>query len=99
MLRAHRSGDQVAISVDDEGVAIPSEDFVRVFDRFYKRDDERSGPGVGLWIAKDFVSSMGGQIQVDTSDRGNTFTFTLPAILRADVTLPPDNVLVGRQLP
>lgn len=99
MLRAHRSGDQVAISVDDEGAAIPSEDFVRVFDRYYKRDDQRSGPGVGLWIAKDFVSSMGGQIQVDTSDRGNTFTFTLPAILRADLTLPPDNVLVGGQLP
>lgn len=99
MLRAHRSGDEVVIAVDDEGASIPPEDFERVFDRFYKRNDERCGPGVGLWIAKDFVTSMDGQIRVETSDRGNTFTFSLPASLRTYVTLPPDDVLVSRQLP
>jgi PAS domain S-box-containing protein len=71
------------VSVTDEGIGIAPEQVERVFDRFYQIDSSETrsfpGSGLGLYIAKELVQSMGGEITVESEQgRGSTFTFTLP---------------------
>lgn len=61
-------GDQVIISVEDNGVGIGEKDLPHVFERLYKVDRGRSqkGSGLGLAIVKQMVEKMDGQIQVQS---------------------------------
>jgi signal transduction histidine kinase len=80
-----RNGDanQVTIEIRDSGPGIPSEDQVRVFDRFYRVDKARwresGGAGLGLSIAKWAVEAHGGSIGLNSEpNRGCTFRISLP---------------------
>jgi PAS domain S-box-containing protein len=71
------------VSVTDEGIGIAPEQYERVFDRFYQIDSSETrsfpGSGLGLYIAKELVQSMGGEIKLSSElGAGSTFTFTLP---------------------
>jgi len=76
-------GDEVEISVQDDGPGIPPEALERVFERFYRVDKARSreqgGTGLGLSIVKHIVQSHGGKVWAKSEiGRGATFFFTLP---------------------
>jgi PAS domain S-box-containing protein len=71
------------ISVSDEGIGIAPDNIERIFDRFYQVDSSETrsfpGSGLGLYITRELVQSMGGSIRVESEPgRGSTFTFTLP---------------------
>lgn len=73
--------DKVVISVADTGEGISAEDFPRIFERFYKADQARSGggTGLGLAIAKHLIEAHGGEIWAESTEgRGSTFNFSLP---------------------
>jgi signal transduction histidine kinase len=76
--RDHR----VYISVYNEGQGISADDLPYVFDRFYKSDKSRgldkTGTGLGLFIAKTIIDAHGEEIYVK-SEAGSycEFTFTL----------------------
>ncbi len=78
-----RDQREVEISVKDDGIGIPKEDLLRVFERFYRVDKGRShdlgGTGLGLSIVKHIVQAHGGRIWVESQlGEGSTFYFTLP---------------------
>ncbi|MCW2737251.1 HAMP domain-containing sensor histidine kinase [Nocardioides sp.] len=81
---AGRNGDQVTVSVADDGPGIGVEDRERVFERFVRLDDSRSRPdggaGLGLAIARQVAEAHGGTVAVATSPelRGACFTMRLP---------------------
>jgi signal transduction histidine kinase len=80
---AGQRGNQVSISVADNGEGIPLEDLPMIFERFYRVDKSRSratgGSGLGLTIAKRIVEAHGGTIEVTSQPgKGSTFTFYLP---------------------
>lgn len=81
-LRAATAVDMVRLEVADEGVGIDAEAIPRLFDRFFRVDESRSGPrstGLGLSIAKEIVEAHGSEIRVDsTRGEGSTFGFDLP---------------------
>jgi signal transduction histidine kinase len=58
------------LDVTDEGPGIPTEDLVRVFDRFHRVDSARSlhtgGSGLGLAIARSIVELHGGSIRAES---------------------------------
>jgi len=78
-----RDQKEIEISVKDDGIGIPKEDLLRVFERFYRVDKGRShelgGTGLGLSIVKHIVQAHGGRVWAESQlGEGSTFYFTLP---------------------
>jgi two-component system sensor histidine kinase VicK len=77
--------NRVIVSVEDEGIGIPEEDILHVFDRFYRVDRARArsmgGTGLGLAISQEVVEQHGGSIWVESvHQEGTTFHVALPYI-------------------
>ena len=78
-LRAERRGDEVAISVADDGPGIPADQLPHVFDRYWRAGGERESSGLGLFIAKGIVEAHGGRIEARSKPGvGTVLTFTVP---------------------
>lgn len=78
---AGRRDGAVIISVADDGPGIRAEALPHLFDRFYRGDGARTGPGAGLGlsIAKELVEALGGTIGVESRvGAGSRFTVELP---------------------
>ncbi|HKM86510.1 MAG TPA: ATP-binding protein [Terriglobales bacterium] len=83
----------VYLSVVDSGRGIPQEALPLVFERLYQDPDavdgNRSGLGLGLYIAKEIVTLHGGRMWVASQPgSGSTFSFTLPLYSLAKLLLP-----------
>jgi signal transduction histidine kinase len=75
-------GERVQLTVADNGTGLPAGTQRRVFERFYRADQSRtgSGAGLGLAIAAWIVREHGGEIEAANNDRGGaTFSVDLPA--------------------
>jgi PAS domain S-box-containing protein len=69
---------QLLISVIDSGEGLPAESVDKIFDAFFTTKSQ--GTGLGLAITRSIVKSHGGRIwATGNSDRGTTFSFTLPS--------------------
>jgi len=83
-IRAKQEGEDIEVSVHDEGIGIPEQNAARVFEKFYRGEDARShvpgGLGVGLSIAKAIVEAHSGAIWVAPEPRGKgaTLLFRIP---------------------
>jgi heavy metal sensor kinase len=72
---------EVAITVNDTGCGISPGDLPRIFERFYRCDQSRSQPGIGLGLslARAIARVHGGEITAASSpNHGSTFTVILP---------------------
>lgn len=84
VLSAQKSGEQVFISVSDNGNGIPDRIKPQVFEMFYcgenRVSDSRRSLGLGLALCKAIVNLHGGEIKVeDNVPSGAVFKFSLPA--------------------
>ena len=75
--------NKLRFDVTDFGKGINSSNLENVFQRLYRVDESRNsttgGHGLGLYIAKELVEQLGGNISVKRQEgKGSTFTFTLP---------------------
>ncbi len=64
-IHARREGDDVVISVTDEGAGITPADLERIFEKFYRGGTRRRaqpGTGLGLSICRGLIEAMGGAI-------------------------------------
>jgi signal transduction histidine kinase len=74
-------GDQLMLSVTDEGPAVPDAERFAIFDPFVRGDVSgaaRSGSGLGLFIARRVVDAHGGRIWVESDCGATTFRVALP---------------------
>jgi signal transduction histidine kinase len=70
---------RLLVSVSDTGSGIPPEIQDRLFQRFIVGQQEGRGSGLGLAFCRMAIEAHGERIWVeDTSERGTTFTFSLP---------------------
>lgn len=79
--------DDVVIAVEDTGPGIPDEHLSRIFDRFYKVDESRtgtavpSGSGLGLSIVQAIVARHGGSVRASNVPGGGArFEMRIPAV-------------------
>jgi signal transduction histidine kinase/HAMP domain-containing protein len=76
--RGDGDGEDILVTIADEGPGILPDELDRVFERFFRGNggSHKSGTGLGLSIAKDMVELMGGTLTV-RSDRGAGAAFTV----------------------
>jgi two-component system sensor histidine kinase BaeS len=80
-LTAERAGNEVVLTVRDNGSGIPTEHLPHIFDRFYKADASRKaagGSGLGLSIVKAIIERHGGTVAA-RNDGGAVFEIRLPS--------------------
>lgn len=73
------------ISIKDNGFGINEEDQRKIFQKFFRSEDQKirdsAGTGLGLNITKTLVEMQGGKIWFETEYRkGTTFHFTIPVV-------------------
>jgi two-component system sensor histidine kinase/response regulator len=71
--------DQATIHIDDNGIGIDPEHIGKIFQMFYRATHEKPGSGLGLYIAKEAVSKIGGEIEVrSVPAKGTSFKIVIP---------------------
>lgn len=76
-------GDEVQISVTDQGIGIPAEHLQRIFDQFYRISSvtktKAKGMGLGLYISKEIMEAHSGKIWAESEEgKGSTFHIRFP---------------------
>ncbi|MBI5153375.1 MAG: ATP-binding protein, partial [Parcubacteria group bacterium] len=70
------------IEIIDHGFGIPEEEQVLIFTKFFRASNhgkENVGDGLGLYIAKAYITLLGGRIWFNSEEgKGTTFSITLP---------------------
>jgi signal transduction histidine kinase len=84
-INAEQNSENVTVSVSDNGVGIPSDNLIKLFDisevLSTKGTEEETGTGLGLLLCKEFVEKHGGKIWVESVvGKGSDFKFTLPVL-------------------
>jgi PAS domain S-box-containing protein len=82
LLKVWHRDEELVISVSDTGVGIPKKELPKIFERFYRVEDQREevpGTGLGLSIVHKIVMRHGGRIEVESEEgKGSTFVVFLP---------------------
>ncbi len=83
LVRGEQQPEYVKVSVQDDGLGVPSKDLPRIFDRFYQVESHltrrHGGMGLGLSVAKVMIEMHGGRIWAESKEGvGSIFTFLLP---------------------
>ena len=70
-LQLSKKNNNLIITIDDDGIGIPENEYQNVFKPFYKidkgRNDSKSSVGLGLSITSDIIKSHGGNILLEKS--------------------------------
>ncbi len=80
-LRAEDAGaERVAFIVEDDGCGIAPETLTRMYDPFFSTRGTRRGAGLGLFVLREIVNTLGGDVScTSTPGDGTTFRVELPA--------------------
>lgn len=84
-VRVARAGEQVLVSVRDQGQGIPAQDLGKLFEPFQKTSVKSTGgeqsTGLGLAIVRKIVNGHRGKVWVESEvGKGSTFFVSLPVI-------------------
>lgn len=82
-LQVEADAREVHFHVEDTGYGIASEELPKIFDKFFRSDDERvqavTGSGLGLAFTQEAARLHGGRVQVTSElNKGSRFTLSLP---------------------
>ncbi|TKC09880.1 PAS domain S-box protein [Pedobacter polaris] len=77
-------GDMAQVTVSDQGQGLREKDLEKVFERFYRVEDNIniSGFGIGLYLSAEIIHRHGGKIWVESEfGKGSTFYFNIPLVV------------------
>lgn len=75
--------EHVKLVIKDNGIGISQQELTKIFNKFYQIDPEHTGQvrgfGLGLYYARDFIHSMGGQLHIESQPgQGTVATIEFP---------------------
>ncbi|MBI3984124.1 HAMP domain-containing histidine kinase [Candidatus Microgenomates bacterium] len=83
-IRFRRGPGYLAVQVRDQGYGIKPSDLMKLFERFGQVNQpisaQASSSGLGLFIVKNLVQLMGGQVSAKRLKQGTCFTVSLPTV-------------------
>lgn len=85
-----KADDEVlTVDVKDTGIGMDPRDVERIFEKFYRANDDRvkeiTGSGLGLALAREVMRMHNGDIEVVSElNKGSTFTMTVPVVGQAE---------------
>jgi len=98
-IRTSKQADRVVIEVADSGPGVSPEDRDRIFDPFVSTKEIGEGAGLGLFVCRNIVRTLGGEVTVgDRKGGGALFRVELP-ITRTSVDEARSGSDVGRSSP
>ncbi|MCE9577260.1 MAG: response regulator [Deltaproteobacteria bacterium] len=75
------TADRVSIEIIDNGVGIGPEALARLSEPYFSTRHDRGGTGLGLFVARNILSSVGGTLEfISELGRGTTARVTLPTV-------------------
>jgi two-component system, response regulator PhcR len=87
-IRTWEEGNEVRLSVSDDGNGIAPDAQARVFDSFYTTKAPGRGTGLGLPVSLGIAREHGGRLEVtSTSGEGTTFLLSLPGISETETAV------------
>lgn len=79
------AGDYLKISIIDQGIGLPKEDLLKIFDPYFTFTTKRDTSGLGLAVAYSIIKNHRGYLTVSSEkDRGTTFSLYIPALPGSD---------------
>lgn len=80
-ISVEQSGDNIVITIADNGCGIPAADLPKVKQKFYKANQTVRGSGIGLAVADEIVRLHKGSLDIDSVEGvGTTVTISLPIV-------------------
>jgi PAS domain S-box-containing protein len=104
-LTAKSTGDEVVVTVKDDGAGIPSDKLSSIFDMFMQVDRtaewSQGGLGIGLTLVKRLAEMHGGSIEArsDGEGRGSEFIVRLPILQQPSQLMSPATDSQAESLP
>ncbi len=75
-------GRTIEVQIEDNGIGIPEDQIDQLFDPFYTTKPRGKGTGLGLYVCRQAVMDLHGEIALDSvSGRGTRVTVRLPTIV------------------
>lgn len=79
LIRSVAEKDNIAVSIEDNGIGISTAELPNLFEPFYTTKEPGAGTGLGLSVCHRIIRHHGGRIQVESSsESGTSFTVLLP---------------------
>jgi signal transduction histidine kinase len=79
-IRCSKEGVVCRIQLEDNGIGIKEEHQPKIFDMFYRATEKSKGSGLGLYIVKETLDKLSGNISFQSSyGQGTTFTVVIPS--------------------
>lgn len=79
IIRVSITEDQAQITFSDNGIGIEPANLDKIFNMFYRASVQSDGSGLGLYIVKNAIEKLNGQIHVKSKyTEGTTFIINLP---------------------
>lgn len=83
--------EKAEIVIADNGAGIDKKHQKRVFDMFYRATDSNAGSGLGLYIVKESIDKLNGNIDLESEPgKGTRFTISLPNLKMKPEQNPAD---------